>query len=155
MCIRDRPDAVYVANATTGTVTVLDASSRVLGVTKIADRLADLAIVSPTVLAATDPSANELVFVSTNDSLAPAVTQRVPLAGATQIAVAPSAEVCAVTGTWGKLVSVVDIKTGEVQRTVDLPFEPLMVVSLDDDQFFVADAFGGMSAVIALSLIHI
>ena len=144
------PDAVYVANATTGTVTVLDASaSRVLGVTKIADRLADLAIVSPTVLAATDPSANELIFVSTNDPLAPAVTQRVPLAGATRIAVAPSAEVCAVTGTWGKLVSVVDIKTGEVQRTVDLPFEPLMVVSLDDDQFFVADAFGGMSAVIA------
>ncbi len=143
------PDAVYVANAAVGTVTVLNAAAnRVVGSTKIADQLADLAAVNPTTLVATDPSANELIFVSINAPQTPAVTQRVPLAGATRIAVAQSGEACAVTSTWRRLLSVVSIKTGTVQRTIELPFEPLLIVSLDDNRFFVADAFGGMSALI-------
>jgi DNA-binding beta-propeller fold protein YncE len=111
------PDAVYVANAAVGTVTVLNAAAnRVVGSTKIADQLADLAAVNPTTLVATDPSANELIFVSINAPQTPAVTQRVPLAGATRIAVAQSGEACAVTSTWRRLLSVVSIKTGTMEK---------------------------------------
>lgn len=139
-------DAVYVANAANGTISVLDPQSmQQRSRLEAAKEISDFVPIGKRGFAVVDPKAEELLIV---DTLEKESVRRVAIREPGRIAADPQHKFAAVTSRWRKRVEIIDLETMKLAHSVSLNFEPHEITHLEDDRFFVADAFGGYLSVI-------
>ncbi len=145
---------VFVANARTGSVSVLDISHRRrCAEIAVGRALADV-VGTPDgrFLLAVDPKANEVIILSCQGKSLK-IRQRLAVSRApVTVCVSADGGRATVASLWAWRLSVVDVNAdghGRLARVIDLPFAPRMHC-LVHDRAIVADAFGGRLAVVNL-----
>ena len=126
-------------------------SKQLLAAADVATSLADLAALPRSKwFIAVDDQSHELMTIEHRDHSF-AVHQRITMpAYPKRIAVSVEGSRVCVSCLWSQCVCLFEIKDAELslRGTVDLPFPPLEVLAISDNQFVVTDAFGGRIAVI-------
>jgi YVTN family beta-propeller protein len=140
---------LFVANRG-GSVSVVDVEKlRVLAETDVGRRLADLAAGPGGRLLAVDEAAGELlVLAPAGDAVR--VTHRLAV-GLSPVSVRLAGARACVACLWAHQVAVVEVPADgkpRVQKKVDLPFPPRLLLPLGGDRLLAADAFGGRLAVV-------
>ncbi|MDA1018515.1 MAG: cytochrome C peroxidase [Planctomycetota bacterium] len=143
---------IYVANQC-GSVSVLDAKSRrVTAEFNIAKRLSDL-VAGPRFknrLYAVDEQMHQLLVIAFADDGKLRVEQRIRVpATPVSISIDPQERWIGVASLWARQLAFVDLKTGKLQRVIDLPFAPRLQLLLPaQNELIVADSHGGKLALI-------
>ena len=156
LVLSDSTGRLYVGNARSGTVSVIDpAALALVGESRVAERLADVRLhPDGSHLLALDAERSELLVLhAENDGVSVVSRTQVP-DDPLRIAVDPKRRRCAVSGRWSHKVSLVDLAdAGEpvVHENWKLPFAPRELMFLaEHDRLVVAGAFGGQFAVVDL-----
>jgi DNA-binding beta-propeller fold protein YncE len=148
-------DRLLVANQASGTVSLLDPSSRaVIGESKIGAKLSDLAILAATHhFLATDEEAGRLIAGSVSGTNILAGQSLYIGAAPVSIQISEDGKMCFVALLWGRAIAFVQVASlgGELQlqllKSVRLPFAPRRQL-LSGSNLIVADAFGGNIALL-------
>jgi YVTN family beta-propeller protein len=149
---------LFVANQQSGSVSIIDPSSRrVIAEVPVGRRLSDLAVVGGgDYLLATDEGANELILLH-RDGQDIRPLSRVKI-GAIPVSIQSAADgsQAYVASLWSRRISIVNMVVGvgqnrslRIRQTIDLPFAPRKQLLVENGRkLIVADAFGGKLAVV-------
>ena len=146
---------LYVANRDSGSISVIDLSSReVVAEHAIGKRLSDLAALPDFGrLLAVDEAAHELLLLDPDGDRV-RVVQRLPVSPyPTSIHVAAGGREATIASLWSRRLSFVELGAeAKVAAALDLPFAPRCQVRLPaKDRLLVADSFSGKLAIVELS----
>ena len=144
---------LFVANRDSGSVTVVDTKSlKLLGETKIGQRLTDIERIDRKHLLATDEAAHEAIVLAIKGKQLQ-VAARLPVSPFPQdIEVTPAGDKAYISSLWSRQVSEIDLsdrKSPQVTATIDLPLAPNKQLLVKDGQtLIVADNFAGRLAIV-------
>lgn len=145
---------VYVANRDSGTISVVDPTTRsVVNEWQVGRRLSSLLRVTDRLLVAADEDAGEIVWITVNGKNPGAKIRQAVAPYPVDLAIAPDGKTLAVTSLWSWRLTLLDVPTtADVEaakplpnaKTVDLPFAVrCQNWSPTGDLLVIADAFGG------------
>jgi YVTN family beta-propeller protein len=161
LALADDGKRLFAANRRSGSVSIIDPSSRrVIGENPVGRRLSDLAVApGGDYLLATDEGANELILLRRDrQGIRPVSRLKV---GAVPVSVqwAADGSHAYVASLWSRRISIVDVLAGDgkerslrIRQTIDMSFAPRKQLLVENGRkLLVADAFGGTLAVVDIA----